>query len=750
MSLAWRCWQKVMLMSKQVPNPTALIIGHGPASARAALELAQAGAGVTLLTGDDGLSPGADGPAGVPSLLQAARHQRINLLTGATIQAIQPGLRVTVEQSPRYVDAALCTACDACVEVCPVLLPGENGGGSHKVIHRGGVPTTYVIDKIGTAPCRDACPIDQRAQGYVALIRAGNYEAAYHTIKRDNPFPSACGRVCNHRCETACTRHQIDEPVAVMALKRFVSDWAWERERAGELAKQEVQIAPRSGRRVAIVGAGPAGLTAARDLNRQGHDAIVLEELPVPGGMMRVGIPSFRLPRERLEWDVDNILAEGVELRTNQRVKDVERLFADGYDAVVLAVGLHVSRRLDIPGLDEAEGVMGAVEFLRQVNLDEMPDWRGRRVIVVGGGSTAMDTARFCRRLGAEVTVVYRRSRVEMPAHDFEVDDAEREGVTLRLLTNPARVLHEGGQVTAIECVQMKLGQPDESGRRRPLPIAGSEFSLPAETLILAIGQDSDLSMLPENGPVAQNRGVVQHDPLSLMTARPGLFVAGDVAGTDGFVVDAIATGAQVARAVDGYLRGDAGVAEPVFQPVAQLDETQIAQRLSWSAPRDSARARTRSILPEMLWHDFEETGLGLDEIEALAEASRCLSCGLCSECLACVQVCPPNAIDHNKQAQTWELQADAVIWAADSAKGNRYANLAGVSLVDEGASMAEAVNQALAQLDLTRPAPSVSIAAPSRWQHETDDAQHGVFLCRCGGEIERVVDLSAVAARGG
>jgi NADPH-dependent glutamate synthase beta subunit-like oxidoreductase/coenzyme F420-reducing hydrogenase delta subunit/ferredoxin len=583
--------------------------------------------------------------------------------------------------------------------------------------------------------------------------------------------------VCNQRCEAACTRHQVDEPVAVMALKRFVADWAWEYEKEGKPFDQAhgkvfadaVEIAPRSGYRVAVVGAGPAGLTAARDLNRLGHDVMVLEELPVAGGMMRVGIPGFRLPRERLEWDVDEVLAEGVQLRTNRRVEDVERLFDEGYDAVVLAVGLHVSRRVDIPGLDEPEGetwpgVLGAVEFLRRVNLGNLPDWRGRRVVVVGGGSTAMDTARFCRRVGAQVTVVYRRSRLEMPAHDFEIEDAEGEGVTLRLLANPVEVLRQGGAVTAVRCVQMELGEPDESGRRRPIAIPGSEFDVPADAMILAIGQDSDLGLLPQDGAVTHQRGVVQHDPHTLMTARAGLFVAGDVAGTDGFVVDAIATGSQAARAVDRYLRGAGGAPEPLCQPPAQLDASQVRQRLGWAAPQNSARARSRTTLPEVLWHDFEETALGLSEAEALAESARCLSCGLCSECLACVSVCPANAIDHEQQARTLVVQADVVLgsrevgnWASGELQspersgvgiGNLLGvDLPGVRIVDDDAGMAEAVDEILAGFD---PVPAPAVAAPSRWPLATRHSPLAVFLCRCGGEIERVVDLDAVESRVG
>jgi NADPH-dependent glutamate synthase beta subunit-like oxidoreductase/coenzyme F420-reducing hydrogenase delta subunit/Pyruvate/2-oxoacid:ferredoxin oxidoreductase delta subunit len=649
------------------------------------------------------------------------------------------------------------------------VLAAECPGGDvvhHKAIFRGGVPTTYAIEKAGTAPCRHACPIDQRAQGYVALIRAGDFAAAYRTIKRENPFPSVCGRVCNHRCEETCTRCEIDEPVAVMALKRFVADWAAEID-----LEAKVEIPPSSGYRVAIVGSGPAGLTAARELNRLGHTVTILEALPVAGGMMRVGIPAFRLPRVRLLWEIDEILSEGVELRTNSRVENVACLFVAGFDAVVLACGMHVSRGLSIPGAEEIApvgrmrdgsdpDVWGAIEFLRRVNLGDRPNWTGRRVVVVGGGSTAMDTARVCRRLGAKVQVIYRRSRAEMPAHDVEVDDAQREGVTIRFLSNPEQVLRKGGRVVAVRCVGMELGSPDESGRRRPIPIEGSQFTLPADTVLLAVGQISDLSLLSESQAVWNGSGAVQRDPATLMRGQPGLFVAGDLAGTDGFVVDAIASGSQVARSVDRYLRGPQGIAEPITQPEVALGEQQVAQLLIEAAPRGTARTRMRSILPDTLLGDFAETGMGLSEVDAMAEAARCLGCGLCSECLACVEVCPAGAIDHEAQARTLEVEAGAIILAdAGSEPGIRdfgYGG-SGVYLVGNGRSLSSAMDQALFRLGLVRPTPSVSVAAPSRWQlapdggkgqGETHNTDLGVFFCRCGGEITRVVDFPAVMAR--
>lgn len=763
-------------------RPSALIIGGGPTSARAALRLAKNDVEVTLLTAEDQLTPGS--PAGVPPLLEATRHPRIHVLVGATVEAARmaerarrgtaTGWRVTVDQAPRFVDAERCTACGACVEACPVTLPDPRGGlqpcdavalgsGNHRAVHRSSVPTTYVIDKAGTAPCRHACPLDQRAQGYIALVRAGRFDAAYRAIKRENPFPSVCGRVCHHRCEENCTRGQVDEPVAVMALKRFLADRAAQ---AGTIDAAE--IAPRTGCRIAVVGAGPAGLTAARELNRLGHAVTVLEALPVPGGMMRVGIPAFRLPRERLQAEIDEVLGEGVELRVNSRVENAEDLFSAGHDAVVLAVGLHVSRSLSIggaknPALDgqggdlAARGVMGAIEFLRAVNLGERPGWNGHRVVVVGGGSTAMDTARICRRLGAEVEVVYRRSREEMPAHDREIAEAQREDVAIRFLANPTQVVRRDGSVVAVECVRMALGERDETGRRRPLPIQGSEFTLPTDHVLLAVGQTSDLSLLPDGDVVVQHKGVVQHDPLTLMTGRPGLFVAGDVAGTEGFVADAIASGSQVARSVDRFLRGAGGTREPVLQPVVQLTDDALKRRLANAAPRGTQRVARRSIRPETLLGDFQETEMSLGDAEAMAEAARCLSCGLCSECLACVDACPAGAINHDCLAEVFELEADVVIVDEDGAgTGIRESRIGSQGIIIAGGDRSEtdavAVDRALAVLGITPYVAAKAFAAPARQRLTRAVQRHGpgigVFLCRCGGEIERTVDLSSVAAR--
>jgi coenzyme F420-reducing hydrogenase delta subunit/formate hydrogenlyase subunit 6/NADH:ubiquinone oxidoreductase subunit I len=326
-------------------------------------------------------------------------------------------------------------------------------------------------------------------------------------------------------------------------------------------------------------------------------------------------------------------------------------------------------------------------------------------------------------------------------------------------------VLRQGDRVVALECVRMKLGAPDESGRRRPLPVKGSEFTLETDSVLLAIGQDSDLSLLCDDETVVTHRGMVQHDPATLMTARRGLFVAGDVAGTEGFVVDAIAGGLRAARSVDRYLRGHQGVAEPITQPVVQLSTDQVAQRLNGAAPQGTARARTRSVSPETLLGNFEETEIGLSQAEAMAEAARCLGCGICSECLACVQACPAGAIDHEKRAQVADLQVDAVIWT-DGMPGldvrGSVMGHPGVVVTGDGMSLERAVDGTLAHLGFIRSTPKIPLVAPSRWLaescasdregprtlYQSSDAQYGVFLCRCGGEIERTVDLSAVAAR--
>ena len=369
-----------------------------------------------------------------PKLVETGRHPNIDILTGSEILDItgQAGdFNIRVRQAPRYVDPSKCVACGDCSDVCPVIIPGrfDEGLAQQRAAHKlypQAAPNAYAIEKRGIAPCRDACPAGQRAQGYIALIREGRYHDALRDIKEDNPFPGICGRICNHRCEEACNRGKLDDPINIHALKRFVTDKVYAQPRV-----PQEPVERKYDQRVAIIGAGPCGLTAAQDLVKMGYGVTVFEALPVAGGMLRVGVPEYRLPSEIVDREVQDIIDLGVELRLNTTVNSLDDVFDEGYEAVLIAVGAHEGRTLPIEGAD-LPGVMVNTVFLRDVRLDNPPDVKERRVVVLGGGNVAIDVARTAVRLGAaEVHLACLESREKMPAHDWEIEAAKEEGVQI-------------------------------------------------------------------------------------------------------------------------------------------------------------------------------------------------------------------------------------------------------------------------------------------------------------------------------
>jgi len=405
------------------------------------------------------------------------------------------------------------------------------------------------VDK--TPPCNHNCPAGSDVVGYLALIKERKYREAWELIKQENPFPGVCGRVCPHPCESECNREGLGGAIAIHVMERFLADWAASQRPSAPASK-------RHDAEVAVIGSGPAGLSCACHLARLGYAVTVFEALAVAGGMMRVGIPEYRLPREVLDREIADIEALGVEIKTGMRLGDNLRMSElDGYDAVFIAVGRQKSRKLNIPG-EDAEGVIPGLEFLQKVNLGEEAQV-GRRVAVIGGGNTAIDAARSALRLGSEVTILYRRSRAEMPAIAAEINEALDEGVKIRYLTAPVELLAENGWVTGIKCVRMKLGTPDESGRRRPQPIAGSEYTIEADTVIPAIAQELEVgSWKLEDGDwkleIEQGRIVIDQAGL---TTREGIFAGGDAATPFGTVAHAIGSGKRAALAIDKYLRGE-------------------------------------------------------------------------------------------------------------------------------------------------------------------------------------------------
>ena len=338
-------------------------------------------------------------------------------------------------------------------------------------------------------PCNNACPAGNDIQGFIKLIREEKLLDAWRLIKKTSPLPGVCGRVCPHPCEKECNRRKYDEAMSIHILERLVADYA-----ISQKATEKSRVAPKK-EKIAVVGSGPAGLSCAYFLAQEGYQVTVFEALPEVGGMLRVGIPRYRLPRKILDKEITDIEALGVIFKTNARIKDINEL--KEYDAVFIAAGAHVSRKLNIPG-EDAAGVISGTEFLRQLSLNGKSKI-GKNVIVVGGGNTAIDAARSAIRLGSKATIVYRRTRDEMPAVEDEIEAVGKEGIEIVYLAAPTKIIAQGGKIKEVECVRMKLGAPDASGRKRPVPIEGATFKIKADTVITAVGEASDLSLLPKD-----------------------------------------------------------------------------------------------------------------------------------------------------------------------------------------------------------------------------------------------------------
>jgi heterodisulfide reductase subunit A len=666
--------QKPLTPGKFSVNTNTLVVGGGIAGMQASLDIAKAGYKVYLVekgstVGNhmlqyDKTFPTLDCAAciGTPKMVSVGQHPNIELITNAKVEEVNGfvgNFKIKVKQKPRYVQEGLCTGCGDCAKVCPITRPNEwdVGIADRKAIYRSfpqAVPITYIIDKKGTPPCKATCPAHVSIQGFIALMELGKYKEAVRLFKKEHPFPATCGRVCHHPCEGACTRGDIEQPMAIQHLHRYLADLDLESD-----DPYLPEIETKREEKIAIIGSGPAGLTAAYYLAQKGYQVTIFEKLPVKGGMMAVGIPEYRLPQDILIKEISLIEKLGVEIKTNTAFgRDIttEGLRNDGYKALFIGTGLHGSRNLGVAG-ENMQGILPGVAFLRNVALGKDVAV-GKEVVVIGGGNVAVDVALTAKRVGAEkVTMVCLEKRDEMPAWDYEVEEALEEKVEVINSQGPKRFIGKENICSAVEFKRC-TAVFDANGAFNPQYDEDELTTLNADTVIVAIGQSAELDDFSDDQNVAvTDRGGLDVDPLTLQSPKSWIFAGGDAVHGPRSVVEAIESGKQAAKSIDRFIKGKS------------LEE---GREKNWDyvKPEDLSKAQpTKRERPARLPlkernGNFREIIGSLTEEQVQREVRRCLECAVCSECYQCVDACMPKAIDHEMEAETLELDVGSIVVA--------------------------------------------------------------------------------------